>query len=53
MRDVEAMGEHYAATMARWIETFDSRYEEFVTRAGAEAARVWGLYLVGGGLAFE
>lgn len=52
VRDVEAMREHYVATVARWIETFDSRYE-FVAVAGEEVARVWRIYLVGGALAFE
>jgi cyclopropane-fatty-acyl-phospholipid synthase len=53
VRDVEAMREHYVRTVACWIETFERRYEQFVDLAGEETARVWRLYLVGGGLAFE
>ena len=53
IRDVEAMREHYVATVDRWIDTFEDRYGEFVALLGEETARVWRLYLVGGGLAFE
>jgi cyclopropane-fatty-acyl-phospholipid synthase len=53
IRDVEAMREHYVRTVDRWIETFEDRYDEFVALLGEEVARVWRLYLVGGGLAFE
>ena len=50
---VEAMREHYVRTVEQWIDTFERRYGEFVALAGEEVARVWRLYLVGGGLAFE
>lgn len=53
IRDVEAMREHYVWTVEDWLATFDARYDEFVALAGEEVARVWRLYLVGGGLAFE
>lgn len=53
IRDVEAMREHYVRTVEHWLQTFDARYDEFVALAGEEVARVWRLYLVGGGLAFE
>ncbi len=53
IRDVEAMREHYTRTVAQWLERFDSRHDEFVALQGEEVARVWRLYLVGGGLAFE
>lgn len=53
IRDVEAMREHYVRTVEHWLATFDARYDEFVALAGEEVARVWRLYLVGGGLAFE
>lgn len=53
IRDVEAMREHYVWTVERWIDTFEARYDEFVALVGEEVARVWRLYLVGGGLAFE
>ena len=53
VRDVEAMREQYVRTVAHWIETFEANYDRFVELQGEEVARVWRLYLVGGGLAFE
>jgi cyclopropane-fatty-acyl-phospholipid synthase len=53
VRDVEAMREQYVRTVEHWLETFENRYEEFVALQGEEVARVWRLYLIGGGLAFE
>jgi cyclopropane-fatty-acyl-phospholipid synthase len=53
VRGVEAMREHYVWTVDRWIATFEKRYDEFVALLGEEVARVWRLYLVGGGLAFD
>ncbi|WP_319446602.1 MULTISPECIES: cyclopropane-fatty-acyl-phospholipid synthase family protein [unclassified Mycobacterium] len=53
IRDVEAMREQYVRTVAHWLETFEQRYDQFVALQGEEVARVWRLYLVGGGLAFE
>ncbi|MET0476270.1 MAG: cyclopropane-fatty-acyl-phospholipid synthase family protein [Mycobacterium sp.] len=53
VRDVEAMREQYVKTVEHWLETFENRYEEFVALQGEEVARVWRLYLIGGGLAFE
>ena len=53
VRDVEAMREHYVRTVDAWIETFETHHEQFVALVGEEVVRVWRLYLVGGGLAFE
>lgn len=53
IRDVEAMREQYVRTVEHWIETFEANYDRFVALQGEEVARVWRLYLVGGGLAFE
>jgi cyclopropane-fatty-acyl-phospholipid synthase len=53
VRGVEAMREHYVKTVEHWLETFETFYDEFVALQGEEVARVWRLYLVGGGLAFE
>jgi cyclopropane-fatty-acyl-phospholipid synthase len=53
IREVEAMREHYVRTVADWIATFEEHYDQFVALQGEEVARVWRLYLVGGGLAFE
>lgn len=53
VRDVEAMREQYVRTVEHWLETFERNYDRFVALQGEEVARVWRLYLVGGGLAFE
>ncbi len=53
IRDIEAMREHYVWTVAAWIETFESHWDEVVAMVGEEVARVWRLYLVGGALSFE
>ncbi|MDT4930143.1 MAG: cyclopropane-fatty-acyl-phospholipid synthase [Pseudonocardiales bacterium] len=53
IRDVEAMREHYVTTVEQWIETFESKWDQFVGLVGEEVARVWRLYLVGGALTFE
>ncbi|GIH26386.1 cyclopropane-fatty-acyl-phospholipid synthase [Acrocarpospora phusangensis] len=50
---VESMREDYARTVRAWQETFESNYGRAVELVGEEMARVWRLYLVGGGLAFE
>ncbi|MEU5882525.1 cyclopropane-fatty-acyl-phospholipid synthase family protein [Spirillospora sp. NPDC047279] len=53
VRDVQAMREHYVRTVDEWRDTFESRWDEVVAMVGEENARVWRLYLAGGGLAFE
>jgi cyclopropane-fatty-acyl-phospholipid synthase len=53
VRGVEAMREHYVRTVEHWLETFENHYDRFVALQGEEVARVWRLYLIGGGLAFE
>ena len=53
VRPVAAMREHYARTASHWIDTLETRFDEFVTLLGEEVARVRRLYLAGGVLAFE
>jgi cyclopropane-fatty-acyl-phospholipid synthase len=53
IRSVAAMREHYARTAEHWMNTLESRFDEFVALQGEEVARVWRLYLAGGRLAFE
>ncbi|MGH3447268.1 MAG: class I SAM-dependent methyltransferase [Nocardioidaceae bacterium] len=52
VRGVQAMRDHYVRTVADWLQTFESHYDAAVAMVGEEVARVWRLYLVGGGLAF-
>jgi cyclopropane-fatty-acyl-phospholipid synthase len=53
VRDVHALREHYVRTVDAWIETFESNWDRVVDLVGVEVARVWRLYLVGGGIAFR
>ncbi|MDQ2836197.1 MAG: cyclopropane-fatty-acyl-phospholipid synthase family protein [Actinomycetota bacterium] len=53
IRDVQALREHYVRTVDDWLDTFESHFAEAVAMVGEEMARVWRLYLVGGGLSFE
>lgn len=50
---VEAMREHYSRTAQHWVATLEANWGEFVALVGEQTARVWRLYLVGGGLAFD
>lgn len=53
MRDVHAMREHYVWTVDAWLDTFEKNWAAVVDLVGEEVARVWRLYLVGGGQAFR
>ncbi|MDQ8708415.1 cyclopropane-fatty-acyl-phospholipid synthase family protein [Streptomyces sp. LHD-70] len=53
VRHVESLREHYARTITAWHRTLEERWAAFVRLVGAQTARVWRLYLVGGALAFE
>ena len=53
VRGVQALREHYVLTVRRWLDTLETRWDEFVALSGEETARVWRLYLAGGALAFE
>ncbi|WP_313410419.1 cyclopropane-fatty-acyl-phospholipid synthase family protein, partial [Aeromicrobium sp.] len=53
VRDVHALREHYVRTVDAWYRTFESRWDDAVAMVGDEVARVWRLYLVGGGMAFR
>jgi cyclopropane-fatty-acyl-phospholipid synthase len=47
------MREHYVRTIQAWYDAFEADYARAVTLVGEEVARVWRLYMVGGGLVFE
>lgn len=53
VRSAESLREHYVRTVAAWHRTLEDRWADVVRLVGAETARVWRLYLVGGALAFE
>ena len=53
VRDVHGLREHYVWTVDAWLEKFESRWDDVVEIVGLEMARVWRLYLVGGGMSFE
>jgi cyclopropane-fatty-acyl-phospholipid synthase len=53
VRDVQAMREHYVRTVDAWYSTFEANRDRVVALVGEEVARVWRLYLVGGGMAFR
>jgi cyclopropane-fatty-acyl-phospholipid synthase len=52
VRDVHAMREHYVRTVGYWLATLERCWAEVVDIVGEPTARVWRLYLVGGGLTF-
>jgi len=49
----ESMREHYIRTFQAWRDTFEARSAEATGLLGPQRARVWRLFLAGGGLAFE
>jgi cyclopropane-fatty-acyl-phospholipid synthase len=49
----EGMREHYVRTFQAWRDTLDARFTEAEALLGPQRARVWRLFLAGGGLAFE
>jgi len=53
VRDVEAMREHYALTLRRWVANLEENWDEAVDLVGEGRARVWRLYMAGSALGFE
>ncbi|MEV5441783.1 cyclopropane-fatty-acyl-phospholipid synthase family protein [Streptomyces sp. NPDC052644] len=53
VRDVEAIREHYALTLRRWVANLEEHWDEAVRLAGPGRARVWRLYMAASALAFE
>jgi cyclopropane-fatty-acyl-phospholipid synthase len=52
VRDVQHLREHYAQTVEDWLTNFENHYAEAVDLVGEQLARIWRVYLVGGGLSF-
>jgi cyclopropane-fatty-acyl-phospholipid synthase len=53
VRGVQAMREHYVATVAGWLANFEANLGELTDLVGEEVVRAWRLYLVGGSMAFR
>jgi cyclopropane-fatty-acyl-phospholipid synthase len=53
VRDVESLREHYAETLAAWLERLERRREEAEALVGRRAARAYRLYLASSAVAFR
>lgn len=53
VRHVEALREHYARTLRRWVANLEERWDDAVEEVGEARARIWRLYMAGSALAFE
>ncbi|MFB7633782.1 class I SAM-dependent methyltransferase [Streptomyces sp. NPDC056149] len=53
VRDVEAIREHYALTLRRWVANLEARWAEAVRLTSPGRARVWRLYMAASALSFE
>lgn len=53
VRDVEALREHYALTLRRWVANLEARWDEAVRLSSPGRARVWRLYMAASALSFE
>ncbi|MEV3895747.1 MULTISPECIES: SAM-dependent methyltransferase [Streptomyces] len=52
-RDVEALREHYALTLRRWVANLEQHWERAVRATSPGRARVWRLYMAASALSFE
>ncbi len=53
VRDVENLREHYALTLASWVDRLTASWDEAVALVGPERARVWKLYMSGSRIGFD
>ncbi|UJB42370.1 class I SAM-dependent methyltransferase [Streptomyces sp. A1-5] len=53
VRDVEAIREHYALTLRRWVANLEAHWSEAVRLTSPGRARVWRLYMAASALSFE
>ncbi|GAA3929116.1 cyclopropane-fatty-acyl-phospholipid synthase family protein [Streptomyces gulbargensis] len=53
VRDVEAIREHYALTLRRWVANLEKEWDRAVRLTSPGRARVWRLYMAASALAFE
>ncbi|MHC3394827.1 class I SAM-dependent methyltransferase, partial [Streptomyces lavendulocolor] len=52
-RDLEAIREHYALTLRRWVANLEKHWKEAVRATSPGRARVWRLYMAASALSFE
>ncbi|MEU6330645.1 cyclopropane-fatty-acyl-phospholipid synthase family protein [Streptomyces sp. NPDC047049] len=53
VRDVEAIREHYALTLRRWVTNLEEHWDEAARLTSVGRARVWRLYMAASALSFE
>lgn len=53
VRDVEAIREHYALTLRRWVANLEAHWDEAARLTSVGRARVWRLYMAACALSFE
>ncbi|MEU1017524.1 MULTISPECIES: cyclopropane-fatty-acyl-phospholipid synthase family protein [unclassified Streptomyces] len=53
VRDVEAIREHYALTLRRWVANLEAHWSRAQRLTSPGRARVWRLYMAASALAFE
>ncbi|WP_051838896.1 SAM-dependent methyltransferase [Streptomyces sp. NRRL F-5126] len=52
-RDVQALREHYALTLRRWVANLEAHWRDAVRATSPGRARVWRLYMAASALSFE
>ena len=53
VRDVDALREHYALTLRRWVTNLEENWKHAVSLAGEGRARVWRLYMAASAVGFQ
>ncbi|MEU4499438.1 cyclopropane-fatty-acyl-phospholipid synthase family protein [Streptomyces sp. NPDC023998] len=53
VRDLEAIREHYALTLRRWVANLEANWRQAVRHSSPGRARVWRLYMAACALSFE
>ncbi|MFD3947805.1 class I SAM-dependent methyltransferase [Streptomyces sp. NPDC058579] len=53
VRDVEAIREHYALTLRRWVANLESDWARAVRLTSPGRARIWRLYMAASAVSFE
>ncbi|WP_137988947.1 SAM-dependent methyltransferase [Streptomyces vilmorinianum] len=53
VRDVEALREHYALTLRRWVANLEGDWSRAVRNTSPGRARIWRLYMAASAVSFE